>query len=69
MTTFSSRRHPRVRFLSFIQVGGKEEAMNGLFWRWSKELRRRSIILGLVGVVLLVAGGLLALLIVDTVIL
>ena len=43
--------------------------MNRRWWRWSKQLRRRSVVLGLAGIAILAAAGLLTFLIVDTVIL
>jgi len=43
--------------------------MNGHGWRWSKELRRRSIVLGAAGILILAASGLLTLLILAAVIL
>jgi hypothetical protein len=37
--------------------------------QWSRELRRRSIALGVAGILILAAAGLIALVILDTVIL
>jgi hypothetical protein len=43
--------------------------MNAHWWHWPKELRRRSVALGLAGMVLLAVTGLLTLLILDIIIL
>lgn len=47
----------------------KEGAMKTRWGHWSRELRRRSIALGIAGILILGVAGLLALIILDTVIL